>query len=750
MACASPEAIAQLPKQVEGIELTEGGRAPRTHECEICGLSKMKQQISQQPQQPEQPADTGDIEDLGIPQQPKDRTQLPTPEATPIPDSSSSSSGSEPDEASTINERPAEYASDFTPFGITTQPNRPGWSTVTIDADNQVVQGQAPELWQDPAITGPAGSTTQIDKSNILPERSRRRHYAAALQLLPELSGYYSAFAAGMSKSKSLSLPLPPASALHRDQLPPEPQNYHEALRHLFKDGWMGAIGLEIRNLLRKGAFTKVPKAQALGKQVIPLKWVFKYKFDEHGYLVKFKARLCARGDLQITTQDTYAATLAARTFRALMALAAAFDLELRQYDATNAFINAELDYELYCQCPDGYTDQDHVLLLLRALYGLKEAPRLWYQEFVRTLTKLGFKAVPGVDCLFNNGKLLVFFYVDDIVVLCLSQHTKELQQFEMSLMSTYELRALGELRWFLGIRVVRDRPNRTLWLSQESYIDQLATRFHIDTTKKCPSAPMLALSPNQGTETNQQKIMAYQQRVGSLGYAAITIRPDIAKAHSKLSEFLTNPSPEHQAAAQHVISYLYGTKDYALRFSASSLNLTGSVITGAADGSVFTGASDAAFADDPSRRSSQGYLFTLFGGAIDWKATVQRSVTKSTTEAELLSISQAAGHLQWWNRFFAAIDFDLEEKPTLQCDNLQTVRILTKDTLKLDTKLKHVDVHQLWLRQEVEEGRIHVKWVPTAQMPADGLTKILPSQKHQNFVKQLGLVRLTAEEQST
>jgi hypothetical protein len=139
------------------------------------------------------------------------------------------------------------------------------------------------------------------------------------------------------------------------------------------------------------------------------------------------------------------------------MAIAAAFNLELRQYDATNAFINALLDHEIYVQCPEGYADRDYVLLLLRALYGLKEAPRLWYQELVRTLTKLGFKPVPGVECLFTDGKLLVFFYVDDIVTLCLPQYIKELQQLETSLMATYELKALGELSWFLGIQVVRD-----------------------------------------------------------------------------------------------------------------------------------------------------------------------------------------------------------------------------------------------------------------------------------------------------
>ena len=233
---------------------------------------------------------------------------------------------------------------------------------------------------------------------------------------------------------------------------------------------------------------------------------------------------------------------------------------------------------------------------------------------------------------------------------------------------------------------------------------------------------------------------MAYQQRVSSLGYAATTLRANIAKAHLKLSEFLTNPSPEHQAAAQHVISYLYRTKNYALKYSASSFNLLGL---------VFHSSSNAAFANDNSRRSSQGNLFALFSGAINQKATVQRTITKSTTEAKLLAISYAAGHLLWWIRFFAAIDFDIKEKATLQCNNLQTVRILTKESMKLNTKLKHVNVHQLWLRQEVEASRIHVNWVPTAQMPANGLTKILPLQKHENFVAQLGLVRLTKEQLS-
>jgi len=130
-----------------------------------------------------------------------------------------------------------------------------------------------------------------------------------------------------------------------------------------------------------------------------------------------------------------------------------------------------------------------------------------------------------------------------------------------------------------------------------------------------------------------------------------------------------------------------------------------------------------------------------LFGGLIDWKATLQRLVTRSTTEAELLSLSMAAVEIIWWQRFFEAIGLNLEREFTLLCNNMQTVRLLRQDTLKLDTKLRHIDVHQHWLRQEVQDKKIDVQWVPTGKMPADGLTKILPRQRYEAWIKQLNLV---------
>ena len=100
---------------------------------------------------------------------------------------------------------------------------------------------------------------------------------------------------------------------------------------------------------------------------------------------------------------------------------------------------------------------------------------------------------------------------------------------------------------------------------------------------------------------------------------------------------------------------------------------------------------------------------------------------------------------MMWWLTFFKAIDFQPGHQSTLWCDNAQTVRIVNQEESKLNTKLKHVDIHQHWLRQEVQRKKIIVDWLPTAYMPADGLTKMLPRQRHETFVKQLGLRKLTA-----
>ena len=474
-------------------------------------------------------------------------------------------------------------------------------------------------------------------------------------------------------------------------------------------------------------------------KTPIPTRWVFKYKFDDQSYFTKYRARLCARGDLQKTETDTYAATLAARIFRALVAIINAFDLETRQYDAVNAFANNPIDEPTYYHLPEGVAigSSKTLLLLRRALYGLKQSPALWYKNLSTTLIQLGLEPVPGADCLFMDQHLLMFFFVDDIVVIYDKKDVAYVDAFQARLFKVYEMRCLGKLEWFLGIHITRNISNRRLWLSNESYIDKITRKFSNSVGSGSryfeTPLPVEQIYKNRNT-ARPQDIHLYQQEVGSINFAAIVTRPDIAFTASMLSEHLINPSERHMALAARCLDHLSSTKKYAIEFNAQVNSSS----------TVFCPSSDASYADDvDTRRSTQGYVFTLFNGPIDWKSTKQRTVTTSTTEAELLALSTTGRETLWWTRFFETIQFD-PGSYSIQCDNLQTIRLLTRENLRLDTKLRHIDVHQHWLRQEVRHGHITLKWTPSAQMLADGFTKALPTQRHRLFVKSLGLVDLS------
>lgn len=566
-----------------------------------------------------------------------------------------------------------------------------------------------------------------ISSRNIV-SGSRRRSTRDTSNLVfsedDDEEGVLAAFATGLNGSSS-------HTRTHRDDIPPEPPSWREMMNHPFNEGFLAAAGLEVKTIERKGTFEVVRRPNDRGVQVLPLKWVFNYKFDSDGYLVKLKARICVRGDLQkLSTEEKYSATLAARTARAVLALVPAFDLDTQQFDAVNAFLNSLLDETVITEMPEGFRQSGYCWKLLRALYGLRKSPRLWQREASKILTQLGLKVVQEDLCLFAADGIIVFFYVDDIIVVNHPSQRQRAAEITEKLNITWELRHMGEASWFLGIRIVRDRQQMALWLCQDSYISSMASRYHLTTHRRfdTPLAPA-TLKPYAGQAT-KERIKEYQEKIGSAQYATTITRPDAAKATSTLAQFLTNPGPDHLEAINRVISYLYHTRFHAITYRPRQSEEDEAV-------ALF---SDASFADNPDRKSSEGYICTIFGGPVDWRAGKQRTVTTSTTEAELLAISEAARTMSMWKRLFEAIRFNPKHELAIRCDNQQTIRLLTKEAPQLRTKLRHVDIHHHWLRQEVQAGRILIKWTETKEMAADGLTKLLPRQRHAEFIQMMGM----------
>jgi hypothetical protein len=132
-----------------------------------------------------------------------------------------------------------------------------------------------------------------------------------------------------------------------------------------------------------------------------------------------------------------------------------------------------------------------------------------------------------------------------------------------------------------------------------------------------------------------------------------------------------------------------------------------------------------------------------LFGGLVAWRANKQDTVTTSSTEAELLALSQTAKEAIYMSRLLSALQVEIDEPLTVECDNRQTIRLLIEEATRLQTKLRHVDIHSHWLRQEVQRGAIHIKWQETKQMMADGLTKALGNQPFRRFLGLIGMENL-------
>lgn len=521
---------------------------------------------------------------------------------------------------------------------------------------------------------------------------------------------------------------------LHRRDMPPLPRSHSELARHPMGTLFEEAEAEHLRSHKDMQSWIELSRqdSQIKGKQILDCMWVYVYKFDKHGRFNKCKARLVVRGDQQIKSiyEETYAATLAGRSFRTLMAIAARFDLELIQYDAVNAFVNARLEKDVFMRMPPGYRKPGIILKLQKALYGLRESPLLWQKDFTATLRGLGFDTVPHEPCCMTKGGIIIFYYVDDIVLAYRKERESEIQSIMKELQKQYKLTGGKPLQWFLGIEVIRDREKKLIWLSQSDYLDKIANLA--DRTDRRHETPMRReeLMPYED-RASLSSIRSYQRKIGSILYAAVITRPDVAFAAARLARFNANPGPEHHVAADQVLLYLGATKTLALQF-------------GGAD--TFTVASDASFADNTmDRKSSQAYVMQLFGGTIGWRSNKQSTVTTSTTEAELLALAQAAKESMFISRLVRELGIQLDEQLIrIQCDNQQTIQLVNKDVNKLQTKLRHVDIHNHWLRQEAQKKRIKVEYKPTTDMIADGLTKAMSGPAFQQFVKQIGLANVS------
>jgi hypothetical protein len=522
------------------------------------------------------------------------------------------------------------------------------------------------------------------------------------------------------------------------------PQTFDAAMKSKSCREWRAATDAEIKGCLEQQVWRLVERASLPpGTNVIPVKWVFKIKTDENGAITKYKARITPKGFKQkygVDFFEVFANTGKYKSLRVLLSIVARLDMELRQLDVPQAFTQAGLDETVYMEMPEGYTVPGMVCLLLKSLYGLKQAPRNWYllvSAFIKE--ELGFTACISDPCLFykrsKTGQLLLLFlFVDDMQIAHDKRDAEEYEQLHAALKARFNITNLGESKFMLGMRITRNRRARTIWLDQELYVTKALEKFGLQNCKRTERAPAVRddASASKGgpvaAEPTDPKL--YQEKVGTLLYAAISTRPDIMFAVNLLAQRMQAPTTVDAAACDRVFRYLAGTKDHGLLFGRdASDELRVSVYADSDWGS-----------DRYDRKSITGWVAMLGGDPVSWASKKQKVVAQSTCEAELYAEAAAINEAKWLAGLLQELQVSSIAVPLIYGDS-QSAQALTINDIKSE-RTKHVDIKYHFVHDEVKHGRVQLQWIPTTEQVADILTKTLAGPAHKKLRERL-LVRV-------
>lgn len=462
-----------------------------------------------------------------------------------------------------------------------------------------------------------------------------------------------------------------------------EPDKLRDAMLSPQALHWTQAVKTEFDSLVENGTWNLVvlPPHRLLIKS----RWTLKIKpgLKERGKINKvcFVAKgFSQQPGVDYIESKIYAPTVKAESLRILLSIAAAQDLELWQFDVKTAFVHEDLDpdVELYVEQPEGCITpgQKHLVLrLLKPLYGLKQAPRKWNEKFNSFFILFGLVQLTIDPCIFRfvndpTDVILLGLLVDDGTIL--SKH-KERALAIVSYLEDHFQMTSGPLDCYIGLNIIRNRPERSTYVVQTPYINKLIEKFWMSDCHPVdlPADPDSRLSwTGSPSQTRQSNVSAYKALVGGLMYVTTLTRSEIVIA---LSRFAANPGQPHWKAAKRVLAYLKGTADYGLRYS------------GGVSPNLLTAYSDSDFAGDiDTRRSTTGSLFLLNGGPMSWKSHLQKPTAQSTAETEY----QAAGYCSRSNVYLREDLLQVGHNqiaPTpLHCDNNSAIRMVEVNNLMM------------------------------------------------------------------
>ena len=516
----------------------------------------------------------------------------------------------------------------------------------------------------------------------------------------------------------------------------PEPNTVEEALSSPEKELWKEAMTAEFQSLRANQVWDLVPYTD--DRRIVNSKWVFKRKLGEYGQIDRYKARLVAQGCSQregIDYDETFSPVVRFESVRTVIAFAVSKGMKIHQMDVKTAFLNGELNEEVFMSQPQGFVEkgkESFVCCLRRSIYGLKQSPRCWNTALDSHMKSMKFVQTNGDPCLYvsSDGAVIVAVYVDDLMITGITE--EKIQEVKRAIGGRFEVKDLGELHYFLAVKVVQDLNAGTVWLGQPTYAQNAVQQFNLENAKTRRTPLEASIKLTKGDETSilfDQEL--YQSAVGKLLYLSTRTRPDIAYAVNTVAKFTAYPTEQHWKAVKHIFRYLAGTINFGLKYSKT-------------EQAECIGFSDADWGGDTDdRKSTSGYLFKVTGGPVSWRSKKQSCVALSTAEAEYMSLTLATQEAIWINRLLGELKLQKEplEPVTVYEDN-QSAICMTKNP-QFHGRSKHVDIKYHFVRDEVKKGTINIQYCRSENMIADMLTKSLFADRFEKLRDMAGVKEL-------
>ena len=331
------------------------------------------------------------------------------------------------------------------------------------------------------------------------------------------------------------------------------------------------------------------------GKRAIRSKWVFKKRAAlSETEQPTYKAQLVAKGFVQkqgVDYNEIFSHVMKHTSIRTILAMVAHENMDLEQLDVKTTFLHGELEEVIYMHQPKGFVvlgAETQVCRPRKSLYGLKQSPRQWIKKFDSYMLRIGYSRCKFDCCVYmrlweDGSPIYLMLYVDDMLIA--SKNLHEIARLKALLSREFETKNLGVAKKILGMEIHRDRDHGCPWLTKRSYLEKIVELFGMGNAKvvSTPLANHFKLSNAQCPKSEEgiveMKSIPYASVVGSLMYAMVYTRTDIAHAVELVSRFMSSPGKEHWCAVKWILRYLMGTTDVGLLSEKrSSLSVCGYV----------------------------------------------------------------------------------------------------------------------------------------------------------------------------